>query len=61
MGLQVLNVLRLKVDDPRKLSFVVRVIDIEPLRDELRMVMIFSEDDGLSQAIPAGHFKATRH
>ena len=58
---QALNIFRLEVDDPRKLSFVVRVIDIEALRDELRMVMILGEDDRLAQPIAACHFKAAGH
>ncbi len=58
---QALDILRLKVDDPGKLTFVVRVIEIEPLGDELRVVVILGKNDGLSQAIAAGHFKAARH
>ena len=58
---QALRILRLEVDDPRELAFVVRVVDVEPLRDELRMVVILGEDDGLAQAVPAGHFQAARH
>src|SRR5262249_29631918 len=58
---QVLNVVSLEVDDPRKLSFVVRIIDIKTLSDELRMVVILGEDYGLSQAIPTGDRKTTGH
>ena len=58
---QALGILRLEVDDPRELAFVVRVIDIEPLGDELRVVVILGEDDGLAQAVPAGHFQAAGH
>src|SRR5262249_28928644 len=58
---QVLNIVSLEVDHPSKLAFVVRVIDIKTLSDELRMVVILGEDYGLSQAIPTGDRKTTGH
>ncbi len=58
---QVLHILRREIDDPGKLAFVARIIEIEPFGDELRMIVIFREDDSLSQAIVAGDFKAARH
>ena len=58
---QVLHILRLEIDNPGKLAFVMRVIEIEPLGDELRVVVILGKDDGFAQAIAAGDLKAARH
>src|SRR5687768_4634766 len=44
---QVLSVLGLEGDDARKLTFVVRVVDVEPLGDKVGMSLVLGENDRL--------------
>ena len=50
-----LGVLRLERDDPRELALVVRVVGVEALRDELGVVVVLGEDDGLAEPVAARH------
>ena len=58
---QALSIFGLESDDPRELSFVMRVILIEALGDELRMVVILGEDDRLSEPVAACHLLPAGH
>ena len=44
-----LRVLGLEVDHPREGALQVRVVGIEPLDDEFRVVVVLGEDDRLAE------------
>ena len=58
---QALRVFDLEGDGAGEGSLEVRVIDVEALGDEVGMVLVLGKDDGLPQAVAAGHLEAARH
>jgi hypothetical protein len=45
---QVLRVLGLEGDDPRKLAPVVRIVCVEAFGDEVGVLLVLGENDGLA-------------
>ena len=58
---QALRVLGLEGDDARELALVVRVVGVEPLGDELGVVLVLGEQDRLAEPVAAGDRQAPRH
>ena len=58
---QALRILGLEGDDTGELTLVVRIVDVEPLGDELGVLLVLGEDDGLAQPVATGHLQAARH
>ena len=58
---QALRVFGLESDDACELALEMRVVDVEPLGDELGVVVVLGEDDGLAQPVAASHLLPARH
>ena len=58
---QRLRIIGLEIDHPREGALEVRVVGIEALRDELRVVVILGEDDGLAEPVAGGNLQTVRH
>jgi hypothetical protein len=58
---QRLRVLGLECDDAGELALEMRVIGIEPLGDEISMLLILREDDGLAQSVATGNRQPACH
>ena len=58
---QALRVLGLECDHARELALVVRVVGVEALRDELGVVLVLGEQDGLAEPVAAGHRQTPGH
>ena len=58
---QRLGVVDLKIDDPGEMAHLVRVIGVEPLRDERGVVVVLGEDDGLAQFVAIIDLQPVRH
>jgi hypothetical protein len=58
---QRLRIIGLEIDHPREGALEVRVVGIEALRDELRVVVILGEDDGLAEPVAGGDLQTVRH
>lgn len=43
------------------MALVVRIVDVEALGDEFGVRVVLGEDDGLAQAVAAGHLLAVGH
>src|SRR5947209_1255709 len=56
-----LRVLGRVINDAAKRTAQVRIVHIEPLRDELRVVMVLRKDDRLAYPIACGDVNAVRH
>ncbi len=46
---------------PGKLAPVMRIVDIEPLGDKFSVFVVFGKNNGLAQAVAAGHFLSIGH
>ncbi|MGC1481449.1 MAG: hypothetical protein WA771_13180, partial [Chthoniobacterales bacterium] len=58
---QALRVLRVVVDDPRKMAVVLRVMVVETSLDELRVLVVAGEDDRFSETIASLHLVPVFH
>ena len=58
---QALRVLGLVGHHPGEMALVVRVVDVEALGNEVGVVVVLGEDDGLAQPVAAGHLLALGH
>ena len=58
---QRLRIIGLEIDHPREGPFKVRVVGIETFNDELRVVMVLGEDDGLAEPVAGGNLQPVRH
>jgi hypothetical protein len=56
-----LGVLGLERDDARELAFEVRVVRVEAVGDEVRVLLVLREDNRLAESVAAGHANAARH
>ena len=48
-------------DDAGEVAGVLGVVDVEALRDELGVLLVLGEDDGLAEPVAAGDLVAVRH
>lgn len=58
---QTLGVLGLERDDACKLTLELRIVHVEALGDELRVVLILGEYDGLAKSVTAGYRESAGH
>ena len=58
---QALRVLGLEGDDAREVALEVRVVRVEALGDEVCVMLILDEEDGLSQPVATRHLETSRH
>ena len=58
---QALGIFGLEGDDAGKLALVVRIVRVEAFSDELGMVVVLGEDDGLAQPVAACDLLAVGH
>ncbi len=58
---EALRVLGLVGHHPGEVTLVVRIVGVEALADEIGMVVVLGEDDGLAQAVAAGHLLSLGH
>ena len=58
---QRLRIIGLEIDHSREGALEVRVVGIEALRDELRVLLILGEDDRLAEPVAGGDLQSVRH
>ncbi len=56
-----LRVRDLEVDDPREIALELRIVRVEPLGDEERVIVVLGEDDRLAETVASGHADPARH